>query len=125
VGDWVYYYPDGTTKKLEKYQDGKLNFNTSFDSLGRKQSEEPYLQNLLHGTAKTYYVQGSVSSETTYKLGKKTGSYTRYHQDGSTSTKGEYLKNQEIGVWEHYNEKGQLTKKTTFQRGKMVSEETF
>jgi antitoxin component YwqK of YwqJK toxin-antitoxin module len=76
-----------------------------------------------HGIAKTYYTDGSLKEEITYKLGKKTGPYISYHPEGQAAVKGEFLNNQEIGVWEQYDQQGKLAKKITYQRGKIVDEQ--
>jgi antitoxin component YwqK of YwqJK toxin-antitoxin module len=122
-GHWKFYHENGNMSADETYSEGKLSHKVTYDTHGKKLTDQPYLQNLTHGVVKAYFPDGQLNRETTYKLGKKTGPFISYHQNGTISLKGEYLKDQEIGIWEHFNENGELLKKITYQRGKVVDEE--
>lgn len=171
-GEFRYYYPDGRLKTISVFSDGgKVSRTVSYSSNGRKiaegkyvnekkdsiwryfsdfdgilLSEDCYSAGLKNGLSKTFYPNGKLSEQLTYKSGKKEGDCLQYFEDGKLKLKGYYLNDEKEGLitayypngqpsfsgkyqfghkegtWLFYDEKGKVTKMLNYAGGILVKE---
>lgn len=77
IGDWIFYYPNGTIEQRGKY-----------DKKGRTQGEW-----------KWFYENGALMREEFYIDNLRNGIMTDYAEDGKIITKGEYIDDMQEGLW--------------------------
>lgn len=58
------------------------------------------------GITTTYYDDGTVESEKTFRDGKANGMYKEYFPNGKLQTQGEFFDGNKRGEWVHYNTDG-------------------
>lgn len=88
IGAWIFYFPNGKTDQLGKY-----------DTKGRP-----------IGVWKWYFDSGQLLREENYIDGKREGLMTEYNEKGEMITQGEYLDGLKEGAWfyqrDDYREEG-------------------
>jgi len=103
VGKWTTYYEDGTTEKIENYND-----DGDFE-----------------GDYKSYYPTGVLNEEYSYKKGKEDGYYKSYFQNGKIKSEGWFIEGDKSGVWQYYNELGMLTAREYYIGGETVGKQHY
>lgn len=89
-----------------------LNFTSctktkkSFWENGKMKSELSYKGDKLHGTSKWYYENGSLQMESNYENNKLEGKSQRWYFNGQLESEHYYSKNLLNGTSTHWNEKG-------------------
>lgn len=124
VGNWKYFYPDGTLMSEENYKNGKLEGEQLvYYPDGRVTEFSIYKNGLLDGIASKYSSKGVLIEEVTYKEGKPNGLAKYFELNGDLKETGHYKDGKRIGKWEYYmdgeiaNEKD-IKKKNTFTKKK-------
>lgn len=128
VGEMIRYYENGVVKARMIFQpDGDrslalLYFNNSKpaaegwyvnqikDSVWTYYSEfdgsvrirEPYLDGVLEGVVRSYYPDGKISEEVTWKQNLKEGPWSQYYQNGVRRLSGHYKNGMLNGSYEVY-----------------------
>ena len=85
---------------------------------GGLESEIPYKQGQLHGTAVWYYPHGKKSLEITYKNGRKEGEMKRFFRNGTIETIENYKNDSLDGISLKYGENGVLLSEISYKNGK-------
>lgn len=124
VGNWKYYYPDGTIMSEENYKNGLLNGEQLvYYPDGQVTEFAVYKDGLLHGVTSKYSDQGVLIEEVTYLNGKANGLAKYFELNGDLKETGHYKDGQRIGKWEYYLD-GEIAsekdkkKKNTFTKSK-------
>jgi len=124
VGNWKYYYPDGTIMSEENYKNGLLDGEQLvYYPDGQVTEFAVYKDGLLHGVASKYSDQGVLIEEVTYLNGKANGLAKYFELNGDLKETGYYKDGQRIGKWEYYLD-GEIAsekdkkKKNTFTKSK-------
>ena len=103
VGKWTTYYPNGQIKEIENYND----------------------EGAYDGEYKSYFQNGSLHSEFTFKEGKEDGYYKSYFQNGKMAEEGWYIGGEKNGYWLSYNPLGTLTDREYYILGKMSGNQRY
>lgn len=108
VGDWIYYYPDGSLFSEEFYIDGKLDGEVkNYYKNGNLFELSVYKNGIREGVLKRYSDKGILLEEVIYKNGKLNGEAKYYELNGDLKERGIYKDNLRIGKWDYYL-KGEL-----------------
>ena len=70
------------------------------------------------GIYETFYENGQLEEQGTYKDGKKHGLFETFYSTGIKASMGNYMNGQQDGLWGYFYENGQLEKKGTVKDGK-------
>ncbi len=172
VGQFTYFYPNGKTKAVVIHEPGGrvtrvTNYHANGNLLARGKyfdqkkdstwqyfneedgllsAEEQYEQGVKVGVWKTYYPEGNVAEELTYRNDKMQGPCVQYFTDGSVKLKcnyaddkldglyviyhlkgtvevsGTFSRNMKNGAWVYLHENGELEKREEYENGRMVSQ---
>ena len=97
-----------------KKQCGELTFD--------KSTKTTYSNNdLFTGDCKSFYFNGKLKSEQSYKEGKDHGDWIFYFMDGSIQTKGTFKNGLSTGEWKYYQDNGKLWKENFYsENGKKI-----
>ncbi|HYV93628.1 MAG TPA: tetratricopeptide repeat protein [Chitinophagales bacterium] len=95
VGEWKTYYSNGALKEIEHYND----------------------EGDHEGSYKSYFRNGTLEYEYSYKKGKEDGYFKSYFQNGKIHTEGWYENGDRSGTWLSYNPLGILTAKEYYIAG--------
>lgn len=69
-------------------------------------NKKPRKHGYRTGITTTYYSNGKIESEKTFRDGKANGSFKEYFPDGKVHTEGQFFDGNKIGEWVHYNMDG-------------------
>lgn len=72
---------------------------------------------ILDSTYISYYANGLVKSEGTYKKNLKVGVWKFYYENGELRTKGNYLSGMDYGVWTYFYENGNTSAEGSINKG--------
>lgn len=124
VGNWKYFYPDGTLMSEENYKEGKLHGEQIvYYPDGQITEFSEYKDGLLDGVSSRYSSKGILIEEITYKNGKPNGLAKYFELNGNLKETGVYEDGKRVGKWEYYMD-GEIAidkekeKKKTFTRKK-------
>jgi antitoxin component YwqK of YwqJK toxin-antitoxin module len=173
VGALKFFYPDGSAKAIVTHSDnGRVVHTRNYYNNGnpmasgkyisqKKDStwlyyneedstlsaEENYTGGMKEGLWKTYYPEGQVAEEITYRQDKKDGPWVQYFTDGKVKSKGlyvndtiegqftvfylngmveisgTYLNNEKDGTWVYMKETGEMEKKEEYKSGMLISKD--
>ena len=103
VGNWKYFYPDGTLMAEENYNNGKLHGEQLVYYPGGQATEfSKYKNGLLEGVSSKYSSKGILIEELTYKNGNLNGLAKYFELDGNLKETGIYKEGERYGKWEFY-----------------------
>jgi antitoxin component YwqK of YwqJK toxin-antitoxin module len=103
VGNWKYFYGDGTLMSEENYIDGKLNGEQIiYYKDGQVTEFATYKNGLKQGVISKYASNGKLIEEITYKEGKQSGLAKYFELNGNLKETGHYKDGRRIGNWEYY-----------------------
>ncbi len=103
VGNWKYFYPDGTLMSEENYKDGKLEGEQLvYYPDGQVTEFAVYKDGLLDGVVSKYSSKGVLIEEITYKNGKPNGLAKYFELNGDLKETGHYKDGKRVGKWEYY-----------------------
>jgi len=150
TGECVSNDPTGQLIQRGSFKDGKkIGLWQSWHGNGKKRSESPYVDNLLHGTEYKWFSNEQLESEDTYvggvrsgkyvayyetgqkkfefsfNMGLKTGTYTYYHPNGQKWEQGKYVNDLHQGVWWVWDANGNKTNKRVYNKDEVVSENVY
>jgi hypothetical protein len=115
-----------TTKKNVRptngayYEGDSVNFVKYTYKEGILVSEEPFLNNRIHGTAKHYYTNGILRTTIEYKEAKRNGIMLSYYETGEKHSDIPYLNGKIDGTRHNYTMAGALTMVCAYVNGKPV-----
>ena len=69
----------------------------------------------------TYYENGKLKNQATYKNRRKNGPYIEYYQNDKKLKEGQFKNGFRVGKWTQYSQKGWIEKVTTYKNGKKIS----
>jgi antitoxin component YwqK of YwqJK toxin-antitoxin module len=107
-GNYESYYSAGKMKILEVYRNDTLLSEKTWYADGTLSSESIYKDGLKTGVYKEYYVSGNIRSEQVYVKGVKEGAYKSYFNTGGVYNEGQFKNDQLTGDLKFYSEKGKL-----------------
>jgi hypothetical protein len=116
----------GTTKKTDPPRDGvvydgdTINFVKYTYKAGILASEEPFVNNRMHGVAKYYYSDGKLQTTIEYKDARRNGTLIYYYETGEKYGDVSYLDGKIHGVRHNYKKDGSLTMVCSYVDGKPV-----
>jgi antitoxin component YwqK of YwqJK toxin-antitoxin module len=106
----INYHPDGVIMARGKYigqkKDSTWLYYSSED--GTLSAEEHYQNTLKEGVWKTYFPEGGVAEEVTYRADRKDGRWIQYFTDGTVKMKTQYVNDQLEGLYVIYHLKGSV-----------------
>ena len=103
VGNWKYFYGDGTLMSEENYIEGKLNGEQIiYYKDGQVTEFATYKNGLKQGVISKYASNGKLIEEITYKEGKQSGLAKYFELNGNLKETGHYKDGRRIGNWEYY-----------------------
>lgn len=138
-GEWTSYYAGGQVATVENYRNGDLHGESrSYDPSGQLIYEKRYVlddimawrhlqpdgkpgawQDLSsqNGTIKSYFANGKVAAEETYRNGQFEGTCKLYHSNGQLMRETNLRDGLSVGVQREYGPTGQLLEDETFAHG--------
>ena len=103
IGNWKYFYADGTLMSEENYIDGKLNGEQLiYYPDGLVTEFAIYKNGLKHGVISKYSSKGILIEEITYENGKPNGLAKYFELNGDLKETGHYKNGKRVGKWEFY-----------------------
>ncbi len=69
------------------------------------------------GPARTYYDDGGLAKQASYKEGKLHGAFTEWHRNGRVAGTGAWEEGARVGTWAIHYESGQLEEQCGYERG--------
>jgi hypothetical protein len=115
-----------TAKKPEpprngvQYEGDSTNFVKYTYKEGNLMSEEPFVNNKMHGEAKYYYQNGKLRNTIEYKDAKRNGLLTYYYETGEKHSDIPYVNGKIHGTRHNYKKNDSLTMVCTYVDGKPV-----
>ncbi|MCL7753419.1 toxin-antitoxin system YwqK family antitoxin [Polaribacter sp. Z022] len=125
VGNWKYFYADGSLMSEENYKDGKLEGEQLiYYPDGQVTEFAIYKNGLKHGVISKYSSKGILIEEITYKNGIPNGLAKYFELNGDLKETGHYEDGKRVGKWEFYldgeiaSEKDKKAKRSSFNKKK-------
>ncbi|MEO9569978.1 MAG: toxin-antitoxin system YwqK family antitoxin [Polaribacter sp.] len=125
VGNWKYFYADGTLMSEENYKNGLLDGEQLiYYPDGQVTEFAIYKNGLKHGVVSKYSSKGILIEEITYKEGKPNGVAKYFELNGNLKETGVYKDGKRFGKWEFYldgeiaSEKDKKAKRSSFNKKK-------
>ncbi|MDN5202611.1 toxin-antitoxin system YwqK family antitoxin [Fulvivirgaceae bacterium BMA10] len=126
VGEWKYYYPDGTKNAVEFYQKDQLHGSCYYYSFaGNLIGYENWKNGIQVDSAKYFYDNGIVEKEGVFQAGSYQGEWVFYYENGKVKRKGTYQKGLPNGTWLFYYENGNIKQEGKFLNGMEEDEWKF
>lgn len=121
-GEWKYWDQDGTLITVENYKNGKKHgvWQVYSSETGILLEESNYIEDKLHGTAKTFYIDGVPCTVENYVDGQRNGMAESYYIDGKLSIKGVFHEGLKIGIWNYYDQNGKLRKVIDYKKSQVI-----
>ncbi len=89
---------------------------------GKKEAEQYWKQNKIHGKGISFHKNGQKHFETEYNEGKRHGTHLGWYEDGKKIVVSKYRDGQRDGLGIVWHENGQKHSETTYNNGELVSE---
>ena len=103
VGNWKYFYPDGTLMSEENYKDGVLDgAQLVYYPDGRTTVFTQYKEGLKDGVSSKYSSKGILIEEVSYKNNKPNGLAKYFELNGNLKETGVYKNGKRVGNWAYY-----------------------
>jgi hypothetical protein len=103
-----------------QYEGDSINFIKYTYKEGVLISEEPFVNNKMHGVAKHYYQNGNLRNTIEYKDAKRNGVMLFYYETGEKHSDIPYLNGKVNGTRHNYKKDGSLTMVCSFVEGKPI-----
>ena len=121
IGNWKYFYPDGTVMSEESYKNGLLEgVQTIYYKDGKVTEFSTYKNGLLEGVVSKYSSKGILIEELTYVEGKLNGVAKYFELNGDLKETGRYKNGLRIGQWEYYMDGEVATEKELKEKNKFT-----
>ncbi|MFK8060628.1 MAG: toxin-antitoxin system YwqK family antitoxin [Polaribacter sp.] len=119
VGNWKYFYPDGTLMSEENYKNGLLaGEQLVYYPDGQVTEFAIYKNGLLDGVVSKYSSKGILIEEVTYSKGLQNGLAKYFELNGDLKETGQYKDGKRIGKWEYYMDGEIATEKDKKKKNK-------
>ncbi|MDR2027571.1 MAG: hypothetical protein LBQ01_08445 [Prevotellaceae bacterium] len=105
---------------VPQYEGDSVNFIKRTYKDGVLVSEEPFVNNRMHGVAKHYYSNGNLRDTIVYKEAKRHGTMASYYDTGEKHGDVTYLDGKIHGTRHNYKKDGSPTMVCTYEKGKPV-----
>lgn len=114
------YYSNGNKKREGRVQSGKLSGAwKDYNMNGFLTSEDNYAVGKKDGKSVTYHDNGKVKAETDYAQGETNGYYREYYKNGALHMEGAYIMDKEIDLWKTYYTNGKISALNFYIDGKL------
>jgi antitoxin component YwqK of YwqJK toxin-antitoxin module len=114
-------YPDGSQKKICFYsgrgENRQLIRETTYYPNGKLQMDGTYKNNQRDGQWIYWYENGSKWSEGFFKNGKNDGKRLTYFQNGMVRYEAYYKYGSRVGTWKFFDERGKLLQEVNYSHG--------
>ncbi|RTQ49312.1 tetratricopeptide repeat protein [Hymenobacter gummosus] len=140
-GEWTTYHPNGQVASRETYRDGDLHGDVrTFDEAGQLVYEKRYHLGTImawrhlqpngqpgpwqdlssqNGTVKSYFANGKLAAEETYRNGVFDGTCRVYHSTGQLAREWTLRDGLDVGVHRRYSATGQLLAEESYQHDEL------
>ena len=115
-------YMESIDRILEDGRDGPYK---SYYENGQLKEERTYKDGKQDGSFKTYYDNGQLEIEGTYKDGNQNGPVKLYHENGQLGGEGTLIDGKEDGLFKWYYENGQLKEERTYKDGELIEQKKY
>jgi len=103
VGNWKYFYKNGTVMSEENYINGSLNGEqVIFYPDGQVTESTLYKEGLLDGFTSKFSSKGVLIEKVCYKEGEPNGLAKYFELNGNLKETGYYKEGKRVGEWEYY-----------------------
>ncbi len=116
IGKWVYYFNDGSKKRVVDLKTERDGYWTYFYENGGKRKEGRLINNVKEGKWKYFYENGMPKDSGDYVGGDKDGLWFSYYESGEVKGRAHYTDGN--GVYEEYYETGGLKMKGEIENNK-------
>ena len=125
-GRRIMWHPNGQKESEGDYVDGKRSglWKLWFPD-GKPDKQGTFVNGKPDGLQIFWHTNGVKSVEWFHKEGYPHGEMTSYHENGQKKQHGFYETNRQNGKWTAWDENGNKVREAEFNKGKLVSEETF
>ena len=126
-GIWELYYSNGKLKIQANYRYGKLNGSfISYYQNGGVESEGSYKDHQRKGFWKFYHENGQIKEKGNYRYGKLRGYFQSYYKNGQLKSEGNFIDiAEQAGLWKYYDANGGIKEEHIYQNRVMVSKICF
>lgn len=118
VEETVESYPDSTPKVVKYFKESGSDKTLVKECLyypnHKKYMEGEYKNGKRHGKWTSWFDNGNIWSEGSFKDGLDDGKRTVYHQNGKKFFEGNYTSGKKTGIWKFYDDKGNFTKEENY-----------
>ena len=122
VGEWKFYYANGTLKEIANYKNGELDGKSvTYHENGKPDHELVYVDGQAQGYYKKFTKYGVLKEEGYYEDGKLHGPSTRYYNEGELSEKAFYWKGKKNGQQFSYRIDGSLDNIYMYHHGILLN----
>ncbi len=143
VGEWRYWYPEGTLKESGNFKDDTYLIKNFWDKDGKQIIENgngdylvkydngvvatkgAYVNGLKNGNWIYRYESDQLAQESYFEFGVAQGDIKNYFPNGALQIEGKYENNLEHGLWRWYFEGGQTESEVEFVHGVKEGEQKF
>ncbi|MDC1141763.1 toxin-antitoxin system YwqK family antitoxin [Planctomycetota bacterium] len=118
-------YPNGTPKAkwtVKKLADGSLVIDgrwQEFHQNGKPKTDGDYVEGQKQGLWVTYFDNGTVESQLTYKDDQLIGEFERWHSNGQKAEAGKWENGEKIGSWMSWHPNGNLAQNIEYKDGQL------
>jgi antitoxin component YwqK of YwqJK toxin-antitoxin module len=81
------------------------------------EGKDPYGRPRRHGPARTWYDDGALWTEETFREGDRDGPFVEYHRNGGKAREGTFARGRKTGRWAIFRESGQVEEVSGFRDG--------
>jgi antitoxin component YwqK of YwqJK toxin-antitoxin module len=127
-GEQRYFYPNGTTEIVERYQQGRLHGKfQSFYETGSLKIEQDFVNGRLEGLSIKYYPNGQIEEKVAMRNNMEDGPFVEYYENGKLKTEGRYAPDEdsgeglEDGELREYDENGEIIRIADCTMGRCVT----
>ncbi len=107
IGEYVYYYADGTSKILTPIYNGKWHGDhKEYYPDGKLSITGHYHNGVRDGEWKEYYENGLIKEIYHCQAGLWHGKYEKYYPNGNIAEKGRFELDNKTGTWEYFDTNG-------------------
>jgi antitoxin component YwqK of YwqJK toxin-antitoxin module len=124
---WKYYsYYTQKHTRSETYNLGKLNGKVlSFYNNGNIAEEVSWKNGIKEGSWKKYYEDGTIMMYTVFSDNKRTGAFIFNYPDGKPEWNGKYINDKMEGKWVHFKPNGEVETSIEYVNGIAANEKEF
>lgn len=116
IGEWKWFYNDGSIKRLEQYNENgeKVGVWKYYYQNGQLKREEKYVKDDREGFVTDYHPNGQLKSRllyirvNDYSTKIKDSVYSFFYDNGKLSERGQFKNGLRYGLWESWYVNGQM-----------------